>query len=151
MRTFWIALSLLAALLAWTPAAEAVSTRVCRRSCGGAVSASCDGLGHKSFKRCRHDLIRSCRREGKSVCATTTTVATTSTTTTTLDGPVQCGVDQKNCGAFCCNHADDVCVTTGEALCCAATFPVYCPDTGHGRFCCQSGFVCGSDGACQFP
>lgn len=125
---------------------DAASGRACRRSCGDAISASCEGLGRRAFKRCRRDLIKRCKQLGAGVCARATTTTTT-TSTTTL--PPVCQPSETNCGSYCCAASYPVCATNGDRWCCPADFPVYCNDTR--RYCCGAEFTCSGDGRCVVP
>lgn len=68
---------------------HALSRRACRRACSAQL-APCAFEARRSLRRaCRHAVIRACRSEGVTVCATTTSTATSTTsssTSTTLPG-----------------------------------------------------------------
>ena len=73
---------------------EAVSLRrQCSRECRSAISSCVQVGGHR--RRCRRTVLRRCRTEGLTVCAsvTTTTIVPGGGTTTTLPGPVNGCVD----------------------------------------------------------
>ena len=122
------------------PDATAASGRVCRKSCGAKLVADCEGLKRPALRRCRRDLIRRCKNQGQDVCstATTTILSSTTTTSTTL---AECS-GRISCGTFCCDLDKPVCASNGDVWCCDATTPIYCPDRGAGRYCCQATSTC---------
>lgn len=87
MRTLIVFLGV---ILGATAAPARVPRSVCRDACSPAIT-QCASAGHA--RRCRRQIVRTCRREGLETCVTTTTTSSTSTTgtapevtTTTITG-----------------------------------------------------------------
>lgn len=82
-----VALSAVAIVIATLAASAGASPRLaCLRACGAAISL-CVSDGDRP-RRCRRQLVRSCRRDGVGACAVAVPPPPATTTTTVVDAPL---------------------------------------------------------------